>query len=92
MQLYTFFRSSTSFRLRIALAFKGSWKLQATIEPSVTGRVNVRCRAQAWFSTTSVSLRGELSLPPGTAGIGIEEAIAVVAGLVVIERDDAPPL
>lgn len=76
----------------IALAFQGSWKLQATIEPSVTGRVNVRCRVQSWFSTTSVSLRGELSLPPGTAGFGIEEARVVIGGFVVLERDDAPPL
>lgn len=76
----------------IARAVQGAWKLSATIEPSVTGRANIRCIARSWTTTSGTSVSAEIVLPPGTVGFGIEATSTVFAGLMVIERDDAPPL
>lgn len=76
----------------IAKPFQGSWKLSATIEPSVTGRANLRCTVTSWSSASGTSLRAETVLPPGTVGFGIEATGTVFAGLLIIERDDVPTL
>jgi hypothetical protein len=76
----------------IARAFSGSWKVQVTIEPGVSGRANVRCSTRPWAGTLNGTVKAEIALPPGTLGFGVEATSSVFAGLTVIERDDAPPL
>jgi hypothetical protein len=76
----------------IARAFAGSWKLQVTLEPGVSGRANVRCSTRAWNGAVDGTVKAAITLPPGRLGLGVEASSATFAGLTVIERDDAPAL
>lgn len=77
----------------VARRLLGSWKLQATLEPGVSGRANVRCVA-LYYSTMWVraTIAAEVVLPAGFAGFGVTDVTATLAGMTVLERDDAPAL
>lgn len=85
------FHGAPSTPLSIPRRLLGQWKLFVTIEPTVTGRANVRCAASHDFMTRTAISR-EVSLPEGRAGVSVRDAQVSVGGLIVIERDDAPVL
>ncbi len=68
----------------------GQWKMYVTIEPTISGRANVRCTAIHDFATRT-TIAAEVALPSGRAGFSVDGHV-IVAGVIVIERDDAPTL
>ena len=85
------FHGAVSAPVTIPRRMLGQWKLFVTIEPSVSGRANVRCTASHDFVTRTVIAR-EVTIPAGRVGLSVRDAQVSVGGLIVIERDDAPVL
>ena len=75
-------------------AFTRLFRLQAVISPTAaTGARNVRCIAK--FTSTAFEqfdVSAELVLPPGRFAFAAEGARLYFAALLVLERDDVPPL
>lgn len=85
--------AATTMSVPVARRLLGSWKLQATVEPAVSGRSNVRCVA-LYYSTmwNRATVAAEIALPAGFAGVSVADVTGTFAGLLVVERDDAPDL